>query len=326
MLAPSLVEILRQRRDSLNTRFVAARRRWPHLEPADFAFFLREQLSPLVAAVSATAPAHTDNVATLGYDLGLQLVAEKIAGPAAADATVNRLWRETLPALAPLVVTSPRRVIGSLCNAAHQLASSADTRPSAWLDRLARLGVRCADAEQLLRVAQLLGWRAGLVHYRASALAAGDQLPPDLALAAVDAPADSLWPEIRAAHLRDPWFGYDFAGAAFAPTPFARRVGAFRGFGGKFSVPPTVSVSGDHFLVRSGGEGWLLVADAFGAVFLRASPAELVAVAVPSPAAPSLVSRLPAGHTVTSVALLPHSFALTSAESHAVWIGPLASS
>lgn len=324
MLAPALADFLRQRRVALNARFAAARRRWPHLEPADFAFFLREQLSPLVAAIAGPSPNHADAVATLGYDLGLQLVAEKIAGPAAAEPTVNRLWQETFPALAPLVVGSPRRAIGSLCNAAHQLVSTPGTRPAVWLDRLAALGPRCTDAQQLLIVAQVLAWRAGLAHYRLSALAAADALPPALALAALNAPATGAWPHIRAEHARDPWFGYGLDGRALEAEPFARRVGAFRGFGGLFAVPPTVAVNGDHLLVRSGDEAWLLTADAFGATFHRASTAEVGTASANSPAAPALTSLLPAGHVVTSVALLRHTFAVTSAQSHAVWVGPLA--
>jgi hypothetical protein len=323
MLAPALAEILRQRREALNGRFAAARRVWPHLDAANFTFFLRDQLSPLVESVERVAPAFTDAVALQGYELGLQLVAEKIAGPAATEPTINRLWQNIFPALVPLVAPAPRRVLGSLCNAAHQLAHTPGAQPSRWRERLAALGPRCADEQQLLRVAQLLAWRSGLAHYRVSALAAARELPPPLALSAVNAPANATWSEVAARHLRDPWFGFDFENQAIEATPFARRVGAFRGFGGLFSVPPTVAVSDAQLLVRSGDEAWVLIADAFGATFHRASPAELAAVAPSSPPAPTLASRLPAGHRVTSVALLPHTFALTSAYSHAVWIGPL---
>jgi hypothetical protein len=46
-------------------------------------------------------------------------------------------------------------------------------------------------------------------------------------------------------------------------------VGAFRGFGGLFLQPPLVYSNGEHFLVTDGAARWLLLADAFGAIFQR---------------------------------------------------------
>ena len=49
------------------------------------------------------------------------------------------------------------------------------------------------------------------------------------------------------------------------------KAGSFKGFGGLFIEPPLVVSSGEHFLVRSESECWLLTADVFGATFHRAS-------------------------------------------------------
>lgn len=57
----------------------------------------------------------------------------------------------------------------------------------------------------------------------------------------------------------------------------AAEVGSFRGFGGLFGQPPLVAAAGEHFLVRSETECWLLTADIFGATFHRASVEEFVA-------------------------------------------------
>lgn len=52
------------------------------------------------------------------------------------------------------------------------------------------------------------------------------------------------------------------------------RVGGFRGFGGSFVKPPTVSLKGGHFIAFDGKDYWRTCADAFGSLFFRVQPAE----------------------------------------------------
>jgi hypothetical protein len=312
MLAPPLSDFLRARRADCNARFAAARRLWPRLEAADFSFFLREQVSPLADALHVR---DANVVLDQAYELGLQLVAEKLAGPAAATSAINSLWTTAFPSMAVHIVSAPRRILGSLSNAAHHLAATRDTRPDIWQSRLVALAPRCANADELLIVAQVLAWRAGLAHFHAPALAAADCLPPTLALQTLEAPADANWPEVRDAHLSDPWFGYHL------PDRLDRRIGSFRGFGGLFLTPPLVTRSGSQILVQSGDEAWILVADAFGATFHRASPQEIQRAAPVSTS--SGISRLPSGHTATSCVVLDKTYAVTSAQSHSIWIGPV---
>lgn len=324
MLAPPLADFLRSRRADCNARFAAARHRWPRLDAGDFSLFLRDQLSPLADALAAVSPAHVPIVLERAYDLGLQLVAEKLAGPSSLHADINRLWGDVFPPLAALIVTSPRRLLGSLSNAAHQLSVTPDTRSADWRARLVTLAPRCAQANELLVLAQLLAWRAGLAHYRGSALAAADSLPPALALDALEAPPGLSWPQVRDAHLANPWFGYDSGHRPLDATTLSRRLGTFRGFGGVFLSPPLVTRSGSQLLVLSGDEAWILVADAFGATLHRAAPDE-VAAAEPPSASRAHSARLPAGHIPASTTTLAATttYALTSAQSHSIWVGPL---
>ena len=179
-----------------------------------------------------------------------------------------------LPAVAPLVAGAPDRILGAVSNALHNLATTPGARPEDWLTALERLGPECKDPDTLLRLGQVAGWKAGLAHFRASALAAADALPNSLALAAVGAPASGEWSEVRKRLLADPWFDPATPAVATAQTKRLRvmtQAGAFRGFGGLFPEPPRVAGTGDHFLVRSGEECWLLTADLFGATFHRSS-------------------------------------------------------
>ena len=187
---------------------------------------------------------------------------------------VEEGWRRILPKIAPLVATAPYRLIPAVCNAIHQLASTPDAHPTLWIEVMEKLGRRCADADTFLKLGQVSAWRAGLAHFRQGAIAAADDLPEVLALAALGAKSDSTWAKVRAQLLANPWL--DPASAA-KESPVIRvvaQVGSFRGYGGLFVEPPLVVSTGEHFLVRSNSECWLLMADVFGATFHRASVKE----------------------------------------------------
>ena len=276
MLSPALTDFLRVHRTDCNARFAAARRRWPRLDAEDFALFLRDQLSPLAAALDTSVPVEAHHVLVHAYGLGLQLVAEKLAGPSTPNPSINRVWNGLFPHMPEVIAEKPRLVLTALGNAAHQLGNTPGTRPDLWRKRLADFIPRCQSAEVLLVIAQVLSWRAGLSHYRTSALLAANRLPPELALEALEAPAGADWESTRDAHLSDSWLGY-----GMEPSSREHRIGTFRGFGGLFLTPPLVTSSGSQLLVTSGNDAWILVADAFGATFHRAAPEEIEAAAHP---------------------------------------------
>jgi hypothetical protein len=311
MSATTFIDYLQARRADCNARFASARRRWPRLDGGDFSLFLRDASAPLAAALE---PADAFPVLDAAYDIGLQLVAEKLAGPSAASPAINRLWADVFPAVAKFITPSPRRIISSLCNATHHLTNTPGARPEAWQQRLLEIAPRCSNADEFLTVAQVLAWRAGLPHFRESALAAADALPPALALEALDAPATADWPSVRDSHLADPWFGYH------SPLETPRRIGKFRGYGGLFLTPPLVTASAGRILVHSGGEAWILIADAFGTSLHRATPWETQAAAPPAIRAGN--SMLPPAHAATSSIAVGKTQAATSRHSHTIWIGP----
>ena len=325
-LHPAMTQVLRSAREDLNARFAAAKRMRPSLDPDAFTEFLCEVVDPLITAVDAVNSDRAADVALCAYDLGLELVGKALVGPRARAPVVGDMWRRVAPAAAALIAHDPLRVLASLTNAVHQLAATPGARPEDWIDTMAQLAPRCRDVDQLLAAGQVAAWRAGMSHYRAGALAAADTLPPEIARAALGAPGTSTWPQLRSRLTASPW--YDPSDDA-APIPrVTGRAGAFRGFGGLFVEPPRLGVVGDHVLVRSGGEAWLLVADAFGATFHRATPDEAAAPPVTQTQHVSVT-----GHTVTvdgvridvaelgvmrDVIATPTTVALASPLSHAV--------
>jgi hypothetical protein len=78
----------------------------------------------------------------------------------------------------------------------------------------------------------------------------------------------------------------------------AAHAGAFRGFGGLFTEPPTVAMADERLFVRAGTQCWLLTADAFGATFHRATDEEFERARARS--------ALPAGVALRGTALTVH--------------------
>jgi len=326
-LAPAFAGFLRNARDELNARFAEARRLRPDLDADAFAAFLRDTVDPLVRAVDAAAPAYSVDVARAGYELGLELVGQGLCGPGGREPLIEQGWREVAPPAAVLVAAAPERILGAISNALHQLAATPGARPAEWIAAMRTLAPRCADPDTFLTLGQVAAWRAGMAHFRAGALAAADRLPQDLALAAVRA-AGNDWPETRRRLAADPWFDPSTPERA-GGRRVAARAGAFRGFGGLFVEPPVAVAAGEHFLVHSGEECWLLTADAFGATFHRAT-AEERADPRPSSVPPGVTAKgttlmvdgarmeLPELGEIGGVAANGTTLALTSPFTHAV--------
>jgi hypothetical protein len=295
LITGAYAQALKDGRESFNARFAEARRAQPRLDPVEFGDILRTTVAAIVAAAERLRPGRTAEIVSVLYDLSLDLLAREFIGPHSRYPYINAGWRELLPALGPHVAESPRAVAGSLTNALYNLSATPGARPSEWLDSMRALAPLCTGIPALLQAGQVVAWRAGLAHYRKGALALCRQLDAPLARAALGLP-DGGGPQVlRAAvgeigglapaglHMPldtllerladDPWLRPMDAVLEDPPRELriVARAGAFRGFGGLFMTPPTVTTAGEHFIVRDGDARWLLTADVFGATFHRAS-------------------------------------------------------
>lgn len=329
MITPELATILRQGRAEFNARYGEAKRRFPGLSSEVFTAVLTDLVGPLVAAVAAFRPDSATETASVAYDVALELAGQNLAGPAARSPALAEGWRRLLPVAVSQLVEAPRLVLPSLSNALHHLATTPGAAPERWIDDLCRLAPHCRSAAELLTLGQAAAWRAGLAHYRPAALALLDTLPPPLALALLEAPATMDWPAVRSHLAQNCWYDPARGEAEQLPLLAARRVGAFRGFGGLFREPPLVAASGNTLLVRSGDGCWQLTADCYGATFHHAAPALF---------ADASQTALPAGVTIngtvirrngstlaldwlgsfSAVAATPHTLAITSPLSHMI--------
>lgn len=273
MVGDALAALLARSRGDWNARFAQARLRYPDLDAQAFVRLLEGPIDALATASAAAVPQRAESIVAAAYDAALTLVGRKVVGAGDLGAAVEAAWTKVLPALVAHLAESPERVVRLVTHAVYNLATTPEARPAQWTDAMARLGPLAVDVAMLERLGQVLAWRAGLAHLRAPAIALADALPPSLAASAVQADDGFAWPHARARLLADPWDRLD--GAPSRGLREVARVGAFRGFGGWFVMPPEVGVAGEHFVVRSGDDAWVLTADAFGATWHRASDAEV---------------------------------------------------
>jgi hypothetical protein len=270
---------LASRRTRFNALFADARRFRPALDPSVFQEHLKATVAPIVERVAERAPEQAGAVTAALYELSLDLVGKELLGPRSRYPALAAGWHRLLPALATHVAAEPRRVPGAMTNALYHLATTPQAQPQMWMDSVLALAALEPGTPGLLAAAQVAAWRAGLAHYRQDALDLCRHLPPHLAATALGMPAAAAAnasPERLERALGrlsdDPWLDPAEAWGEAAPQrrlQLVRRVGAFRGFGGLFMAPPTVTCPAGQFVVGDGGDHWLLCADQCGASLHR---------------------------------------------------------
>jgi hypothetical protein len=278
-LTGAFAQFLKANRERCNAKFASARHFKPTLDGDVFGEHLSLTVAPIVEAVAQVQPTQANATAELLYDLSLDLLGQEFIGSHSRYPFINEGWRTLLPALAKHIVVAPRQVIGALTNALYNISLVSSARPQAWIDDLIALAPLCADVRTLLSVGQILAWRVGLAHYRNGALELCKQLDPKLVLLILQLPAQlskPSVPDLLNRIIADPWLHpstFAQSNKSKQTLQIVAQVGAFRGFGGLFLSPPTVTVAGDQFIVRDGEQHWVLTADCYGATFHRSDPA-----------------------------------------------------
>jgi hypothetical protein len=257
--------VLADRRDRYNQQFRLARHRTSGLDPQEFLTHLREAVGPIVNAVDAAA-VDPEPVCDALVELSLALAARGRLGVSGAIADGLRRLLPTIPAL---VAASPRRVPASVVNALHHLDVSPTGDPVRWVDSMVELGTRTADVTDFLDAGAVAAWRCGLAQLRGAALDTADRLPAPLVRVALGTSAEVVLSRLAA----DPWLDPALTGRDGEVLLLARRVGGFRGFGGTFRRPPTVSTAGGRWYASDGDDAWRVFADRFGVSLGRVATA-----------------------------------------------------
>ncbi|NCT90162.1 hypothetical protein GXB85_04235 [Cellulomonas sp. APG4] len=230
----------------------------------------------------------------------------------------------------PWLAVDPRPVVGAMVAAAPTVARQGDL--DAWLRRVAAAATAeqgvTAGADLAARVRSVVvvaAWRSGLARFRDAALAAVDELPRAVAVAALDLPAElaadpsRLGEAVLTPHRADRWW---WPGSRTAPGVLARH-GGFRGLGGPWLRRPVVlgwvgpAEGGPGWLVEADDVAWLVVADVHGSAITRFGDA----------AADGVTGRpRPPAHGAPHVGVVPWTDEVTGlvAVDAPAWPGPVA--
>ncbi|WP_232150849.1 hypothetical protein [Stenotrophomonas sp. SY1] len=269
MVSSTLATLLASRRSLFNREVAEARHRWPGFDTAAFNGFITQTLDPVCVAVAAIDGSATPLVAETGFSIGLELVAQGLAGPGARMPWVDAAWQQLAVPAAALVAQAPLETLGALSNAVVRLDGVAGTRVPEWIAMMQPLVACCDTPEALRTVGALCAWQAGMAPLRQAALLQAAGLPKALLAAALG--VDEA--QGAAAHERalgERWWNPRAGGI----DPQGWTLGGFTGLGGPFPTPPEVRASDTGFIVRSGERHFLLMADGCGGVVLPASATE----------------------------------------------------
>jgi hypothetical protein len=289
LIGGPLAELLARGRDRLNQQFTAARNAHPGLDAAEFAGFLRHVTAPVMAAVHGYAPERAEPVLTVLYPLALELMGRGLFGPRSRAPVIEQGWLKLSVAFPELLSRQPQRFTVAVCNALHRLAGQLGSGAAIWIERMLAVARQGSPIDQLLEAGIVAAWRCGMAQYRESALTIAEDLPAEVAAAALGLPGNaSGHAELIQSLRQDPWRGLDpivDAGAAGARRlRIVAVAGGFRGWGGPFLHPPRLALQESALLAFDPESVWQLYADCFGSALLRRAdldPAQVHATRAP---------------------------------------------
>ena len=246
-----LARALDRRREHYNALFASARHSYRQLDAEAFGSYLATTGNELLAWAEGAGDEAIDALTLAFYDIALEGVGTRLLGPSSRLPVIDACLGTLLSGPNPLLLARPRRVLASLINGLHSLATTPGGRPEQWTSLMkgtlrvaATVDPSPSKAAALwLESGQVAAWRAGMACYREGALRLARTLPEALALAALGlessgaVPVGVLLDRLEA----DPWLLPGVASSEQVPQgslKVVRRVGGFVGFGGAFSRPP----------------------------------------------------------------------------------------
>ncbi len=320
--------VLERNRRGFNAQFMQARQMAPSLDGEEFAAHLRGNVAPIVGACDAISSERTHEVVEVLYELSLQLMSKGLLGNQTRNPLLQKAWTQLLPHLANQIVLSPRRVVGSVCNAVVALSQTPKVRAENWMQMMREVAPACADVETFLCAGRVLAWRCGMAHTRENALHLGRSLPANIVRFLFNLPNDTtsaaleqMWSNLQ----NDVWISPTEAAVSSprsSSLKLVAQVGDFRGFGGNFQSPPRVTSENGAFYVSEQSQSWRIFADVFGATLIRvrgevvASPSSFASV----PNWNRVLETFPEAQNALSTAFDGRTIALTMATSHRVFL------
>jgi hypothetical protein len=329
--ASPLAAVLRDGRGRFNAAFAAARRANPRVDPAAFSAFLCGPVDDILRAVASSHPRQVTAVCEALWEAALTLFAQDLLGPASRTDVVARAWEDVLPVAARLLAESPESTIAAVSNAACNIDGDLPGAGNRWLPLVRALVPHAADVAAFREAMLVAAWRAGLAHYRDSALARWRGLPAALQRVVLGLPpTDPRTSAELAARLDDPWWTPEGEAHGRPAIALVGAVGGFVGLGGPFVEPPQVACVAGAIVAFDRAGAWTVFADANGTTIKRARSMPDSRTDLPAPtftidrrgtvACGGEELAFPDLADATSFASTPWLLAVTVAHSHRVFL------
>ncbi|VTR98895.1 hypothetical protein [Tuwongella immobilis] len=279
LIHPMLVSALGDLRERMNAQFQQAKRGAPQLDGPGFLKVVREQLNPLAIAFAERAQplsaADFRAVILSAYEVLLTLASKGLIGPRARLPQLESHWSAAMQAVLPRLQSGHAELLAAYTNALVHLETTPGVRVGEWVILLERLAAVRVELSYLKAVGQVAAWRCGMAMLRPGALALAKNLPVAALAILFGLPETDparIGREVQQL-LLNPWHDPAMVSATIAKPEadleIVGELGAFRGFGGMFRQPPLVSTNAGLIHVTDCESTWVLMADAFGAVFTR---------------------------------------------------------
>lgn len=274
---PALAAALEADRELFNQQF-----RWyctngSLIDKTAFYSHVSTRLSKLVEAVNDAFPERTRTVTQELYVASLDLFRAQFFGNESKLSELDYLWVEILPTMPHLLAREPKRIAGILSNALINISQQPSVRSTQWLDEIKRIATHCQSVSELADASVALAWICGVAALRNNALESLRKLPASIAKQILD-PLQSTPSFDVASHIdsieKNPWHSLSRSKSDAtmpAPPALVHTVGAFTGFGGTFTAPPSVFTDDQRLFVHDHSSLWRLYTDRFGWTLHRAS-------------------------------------------------------
>jgi hypothetical protein len=286
-VSEALQSVLDLRRDSFNQRFQQAKARDSGLDGGEFFALLQECFLPPALILADLDPSKGGILIERLYQVLLALFERRLIGQEESFRSMRQLWREVIPVFCQDRPDDLIALVLKLCNAHEKIVKRGERAVESWVIGLVailpHLNATYDRTEQILDVGRIFAWQSGLAEYRTHALTIAERFDEGTLRSVLwgevlpeGANAKEILEQLR----RDPWFN-PAEQIEDGMLCFRGSAGAFRGFGGRFIVPPYVWAIGGNFVVSVRNDWWVLIADAFGHSLHPVDPDELGEAEVP---------------------------------------------
>jgi hypothetical protein len=262
-------------------------------------------------------------IAQAGFSHALELATLSWLKSDKKQKILQMLWAGFYVDIKPLLQQNPAEVFSDIGNLLNNLFSSDADFPVRWVKLMTSVSPSLISFTLLQQTGLVCAWMSGLAHYRESALQQLESLPEALVRELFKLSTGHNIKQHIAAIEFNRWLATDDNQASH--LQLQSRVGSCSLLDGNFPVPPQVFAFDDQFFVRSGNLAWRLYVDLFGSSLIPCDAVDLENTLLTSK---QKQTRLDLNHvpelddidSLSSVARLPDTMAMTSAQTFAIMI------